>query len=142
MRPALAALIVLAVAGCAGTHTRMISEARAPVAVQDVRVYHARPEGAIDIAWLESRSGAGFGTQGQRDAALLRLRREAGKLGGNGVLVLGGDRMASPLGVGVGVGTYGRHVGASVGGGIPTTQDVVSGIAILVPDPPPEAPAE
>ena len=135
MRTALAALIVLAVTGCAGTRTQMISAARAPVAVQDVRVYSARPDGAIDIAWLESRSAAGFGTQGQRDAALLRLRREAGELGANGVLVLGGDRTASPVGLGVGVGSDGRHGGASVGGGIPTTQEVVNGIAIFVPDP-------
>ena len=133
MRTAFAALFLLAVAGCAGTRTQMISAARAPIPVEDVRVYSARPDGAIDIAWLESRSAAGFGTQGQRDAALLRLRREAGELGANGVLVLGGDRMASPVGLGVGVGSYGRHGGASVGGGIPTTQERVNGIAIYVP---------
>ena len=133
MRTAFAALFLLAVAGCAGTHTQMISAARAPLPVEDVRVYSARPDGAIDIAWLESRSAAGFGTQGQRDAALLRLRREAGELGANGVLVLGGDRTASPVGLGVGVGSYGRHGGASVGGGIPTTQERVNGIAIYVP---------
>ena len=133
MRTAFAALFLLAVAGCAGTRTQMISAARAPIPVEDVRVYSARPDGAIDIAWLESRSAAGFGTQGQRDAALLRLRREAGELGANGVLVLGGDRTASPVGLGVGVGSYGRHGGASVGGGIPTTQERVNGIAIYVP---------
>ena len=133
MRTAFAALFLLAVAGCAGTRTQMISAARAPLPVEDVRVYSARPDGAIDIAWLESRSAAGFGTQGQRDAALLRLRREAGELGANGVLVLGGDRTASPVGLGVGVGSYGRHGGASVGGGIPTTQERVNGIAIYVP---------
>jgi hypothetical protein len=47
--------------------------------------------------------------------------------------VLGRGRGDSPVGIGVGVGSWGSHGGASVGGGIPTTQEYVSGIAVWVP---------
>ncbi len=127
--------VLLACSACAGTTREMISAARPPVSADQVRIYHERPPGAVDIAWLESTSGMGFGTQGQRDAVLDRLRAEAGKLGGNGVLLLGGGRAPSPVGIGVGVGSYGSHGGASVGGGIPTTQEHANGIAIFVPSP-------
>jgi hypothetical protein len=123
----------LIVAGCAGTHTKMLAEARAPVPVDSVRVYDARPAGAVDIAMLEAKSAMGFGTQGQRDAVVARLRREAARLGANGVLLLGGGTAPSPVGLGVGAGRYGSHGGVSVGGGIPTTQEHAHGVAIYVP---------
>lgn len=140
MRPYLipiAFAVAAGLAGCAGTRTQMISEARPAVAESAVNVYYERPPGSIDIAWVESTSGAGFGTQGQLDAVIARLRREAGKLGANGVVVLGRGRTPSPVGMGVGVGagSWGSHGGGgvSVGSGVPLTQETVSGIAVWVP---------
>lgn len=126
--------LLAALAGCAGTHTEMISESRAPVPAESVRVYFQRPPGSVDIAMLDATSGIGFGTQGQRDAVIARLKREAAKLGANGVLLLGGGRGDSGVGIGVGAGSYGSHGGVSVGGGIPTTQEHANGIAIHVPE--------
>jgi hypothetical protein len=137
----LALVLAVTAAGCAGTSRQMIGPARAAIAPESVRIYHARPPGAVDIAHLDARSAMGFGTQGQRDAVVARLQREAAKLGANGVLLLGGGTAPSPVGLGVGVGSYGRHGGASVGGGIPTTQEHASGIAIHVPDPDATPPA-
>jgi hypothetical protein len=130
---ALCACGLLAASGCAGTSRQMLAPARAPVALETVRLYHARPPGAVDIAILDSKSGLGFGTQGQRDAVVERLRREAAALGANGVLLLGGGTAPSPVGFGVGAGSYGRHGGVSVGSGIPTTQEHARGVAIHVP---------
>ena len=136
----LAAVAVAAFAvlpGCAGTSKQMISEARPPVAVETVKFHYTRPAGAVDIAWLESTSALGFGTQGQRDAVLDRIAREAAALGANGVLLLGGGRSDSGVGLGVGVGgghyDHNSGVGVSVGSGIPTTQERVHGVAIWVP---------
>lgn len=141
MGRAIATVVLLALlaglAGCAGTRTQMISEARPPVAAESVRVYYQRPPGAVDIAYLESTSAMGFGTQGQLDATSARIAREAAKLGANGVLVLGRGRTDSPVGLGVGVGAgqydHNSAGGISVGGGIPTTQERIHGIAIWVP---------
>jgi hypothetical protein len=133
----LAAALLLLLAGCAGTSTMMLGQARPPLDPAAVLIYHARPPGAIDIAELDAKSGVGFGTQAQRDAAIERLRREAAALGANGVLLLGGGSDRGPVGVGVGgsSGHYDRHGGSSVGVGItiPTQQARAHGVAIWVP---------
>ena len=77
----------------------------------------------------------GFGTQGQTDAAVARLKREAAALGANGVVLMGVGSSGSPVGMSVGAGTFGSHVGGGVGIGIPTTQKRAAGVAIWVPTP-------
>lgn len=130
-------LLPLLLAGCAGSSTMMIGEARPAVDPAAVQVYYARPPGAIDIAEMDANSAVGFGTGGQRKAAIDRLRREAAKLGANGVLLLGGGSGRGPVDVGVGAGhsnydhNSGTHVG--VGFNIPTEQVYVHGMAIWVP---------
>lgn len=146
-RPArIRALVALAlaacVAGCASTSRVMLGAARPPVDPATVQVYATPPAGAIEIAQLESTSAVGFGTQGQTDAAVARLKREAAALGANGVVLMGVGSSGSPLGVSVGGGSFGRSsaLGGSVG--IPTTQRRAAGVAIYVPPgaAPPETP--
>ena len=136
LRPALF-LVVLALAACAGTSKVMLSQARPPVDPAQVRIYTTPPPGSIEIAQLESSSAVGFGTQGQTDAAVARLKREAAALGANGVILMGVGSSGSPVGMSVGAGSYGSHVGGGVGIGIPTTQKRAAGVAIWVPNPPP-----
>jgi len=64
-----------------------------------------------------------------------RLKNEAARLGANGVVLIGvgGDGGRSPVGVSVGGGSYGGHVGGGIGIGIPTQQKQGAGIAIYVP---------
>ena len=84
--------IVLAaalVAGCAGSSKVMLGQARAPIDPAQVQIYRTPPAGSQEIAQLESKSAVGFGTQGQTDAAVARLKREAAALGANGVVLLG-----------------------------------------------------
>ena len=130
---ALAALL----AGCAGTSKVMLGPARAPIDPAQVRVYTAVPPGAVEIAQLESSSAVGFGTQGQTDAAVARLKREAEALGANGVVLIGVDSSGSPVGMSVGAGSFGRHGGGGLSVGIPTTQKKAAGVAIWVPNPTP-----
>ena len=132
LRPALV-FFVLALAACAGTSKVMLGQARPPVDPAQVRIYTTPPPGSVEIAQLESSSAVGFGTQGQTDAAVARLKREAAALGANGVILMGVGSSGSPVGMSVGAGSYGGHVGGGVGIGIPTTQKKAAGVAIYVP---------
>ncbi|MDV3470060.1 hypothetical protein RZA67_15160 [Stenotrophomonas sp. C3(2023)] len=134
MRCAALAAILLVTAGCASTSKVMLGQARAPINPAEVQIYSTPPAGAIEIAQLESSSAVGFGTQGQTDAAVERLKREAAALGANGVILMGVGSSGSPVGMSVGAGSYGSHVGGGVGIGIPTTQKRAAGVAIWVPD--------
>jgi hypothetical protein len=135
LRSVLATALLLSLAACAGTSRVMLSDARPPVDPATVRIYTAVPPGAIQIAQLDARSAVGFGTQGQTDAVVRRLKNEAARLGANGVVLIGvgGDGGRSPVGVSVGGGSYGGHVGGGIGIGIPTQQKQGAGIAIYVP---------
>ena len=119
-------------AGCASTSKVMLGPARAPVAAEAVRVYVEPPARFEEIARLETESAVGFGTPGQTDSAIARLRREAAALGANGVLLLGVDTVAPPVGVSVGTGVARRHVGIFGSVGIPTSQRRAVGVAIWV----------
>jgi hypothetical protein len=126
------ALSTLLLAGCASTHRVILAPPRPAIAVEQVKVYHVAPKRFEEIARLESSSAIGFGTPGQTDAAIARLRREAAKLGANGVLLLGVGSVAPPVSVGVGTGVHRSHVGIYGGFGVPTTQRQAVGVAIHV----------
>ncbi|KRG73576.1 hypothetical protein ABB28_10425 [Stenotrophomonas chelatiphaga] len=132
-----AAAVLLLVAGCASTSRVMLGQARAPIDPAQVQVYSTPPAGSVEIAQLESSSAVGFGTQGQTDAAVARLKRDAAALGANGVILMGVGSSGSPVGMSVGAGSYGSHVGGGLGIGIPTTQRKAAGVAIWVPNPQP-----
>lgn len=134
MRWAAAAAVLFMLVGCASTSRVMLGKARAPIDPALVQVYSTPPAGAVEIAQLESSSAVGFGTQGQTDAAVARLKRDAAALGANGVVLMGVGSSGSPVGMSVGAGSYGSHVGGGLGIGIPTTQRRAAGIAIWVPD--------
>ncbi|MFC5570369.1 hypothetical protein ACFPN1_09900 [Lysobacter yangpyeongensis] len=128
----LIAVLMLTLAACASTHHVMLGQARPAIDPAQVKVYQVPPKHYEEIARLDAKSGVGFGTQGQINSAIDRLAREAAKLGANGVILLGVDQTGSPVSLGVGGGSFGRHGGASVGMGIPTAQQRAEGIAIYV----------
>ena len=132
-RIATAMFAAMLVAGCASSSKVMLGQARAPVDPAQVQVYRTAPAGAQEIAQLESKSAVGFGTQGQTDAAVARLKREAAALGANGIVLIGVGSSGSPVGMSVGAGSYGRHSGGGLSMGIPTTQKQAAGVAIYVP---------
>src|SRR5690606_27385279 len=97
-----ASLAALALAGCAGTSKVMLGQARPPIDPSQVQIYSVPPPGSQDVAQLEASSAVGFGTQGQTDAAVARLKREAAALGANGVVLMGVGSSGSPVGMSVG----------------------------------------
>ncbi|TDB27461.1 hypothetical protein ATCM_07180 [Stenotrophomonas sp. ATCM1_4] len=130
---AIALGLALATGGCASTSKVMLGQARTPVDPATVQIYSTPPAGAVEIAQLESSSAVGFGTQGQTDAAIARLKREAAALGANGVILMGVGAGGSPVGMSVGAGSYGRHSAGGLSVGIPTQQKRAAGVAIWVP---------
>ena len=134
-RVALPLLLACLVGGCASTSRVMLGQAYAPTDPAQVRIYTTPPPGSVEIAQLESSSAVGFGTQGQTDAAVARLKREAAALGANGVVLMGVGSTPSAGGMSVGAGSFGSNVagGIGIGIGIPTTQKRAAGVAILVP---------
>ena len=133
-RVALPLLLACLVGGCASTSRVMLGQAYAPTDPAQVRIYTTPPPGSVEIAQLESSSAVGFGTQGQTDAAVARLKREAAALGANGVVLMGvGSSGASGGGVSVGGGSWGSSSYGGVGIGIPTQQKKAVGVAIWVP---------
>lgn len=130
-------LAVIAIAAtltaCAGTSKVMLGQPRAAIDASQVQIYSTPPPGSVEIAQLEASSAVGFGTQGQTDAAVARLKREAAALGANGVILMGVGSSGSPVGMSVGAGSYGRNTAGGIGIGIPTTQKKAAGVAIYVP---------
>lgn len=127
---ALATLLLLS--GCASTSHQMIGQARPAISPDQVKVYQAAPRQFEEVARITATSGVGFGTQGQTESAIARLKKDAASLGANGVLILGMGTVGSPVGIGVGGASYGSHGGAGVSAGIPTAQRQVEGMAIYV----------
>lgn len=132
MRAVLVLTLTLVLAACAGVQVVPLGPAQAPVVPERVRVYPGPPKRYQQIARIETRSAIGFGTQGQTDAVIARLRREAARLGADGVILLGVGTAPAPVGVGIGTGMARRHVGVYGSVGLPTAQRHAVGIAIRV----------
>lgn len=135
-------LPLLVLAGCA-TSAMVTGRVRPPIDPAQVRVYTVPPPGGFEqIAQLESQSGAlVYGEQNKLNSVLSNLRKQAAKLGANGVLLVGTENGVGGGGtsVGVGGGSFGGHGygGASVGVDITPRKKYGHGIAIYVPNPPP-----
>ncbi|MEN1941298.1 hypothetical protein WCE39_09415 [Luteimonas sp. MJ174] len=138
-----AASAVLLLAGCASSHI-LTGTPRAPIDPALVRVYHGAPGVPYEeVALLETSSGAfTYGEQNKTDSVLRKLREEAASLGANGILFQGTAEGYGGGGVSVGAGT--GRVGSrsfssgGVGVNISPRQKHARGVAIYLPNPPPE----
>jgi hypothetical protein len=143
-RPFLLLPLVL-LAGCA-TSAMVTGRVRPPIDPAQVRIYQAPPPGGFEeIAQLETQSGAfTYGEQNKLDSVLENLRKQAAKLGANGVLLVGTENGRGGGGTSVGVsgGSFGSHSYGGVGVGVDITprRKYAHGIAIHVPNPPPPEP--
>ena len=135
-RAAIVAVTLLA-AGCVTSHV-IVGKVRPAISPDQVQLYVHPPASKYEeIAILDSssRHSMSFTAQGKTDAVINRLKREAAKLGANGVLLQDvGDQATGSGGVGVGTGLSGGH--GSVGLGF-SSSDVVyarsgRGLAIYV----------
>ncbi len=133
-------VLVLLLAGCASSHV-LTGTPYPPIDPSQVRIYYGPPPGGYEeIARLDVSSG-GFtwGEQNKTNAVMARLRREAARLGANGVLFQGtaDGYGGGGVSVGAGVGRGGGRTFTSGGVGVDISprQKYASGIAIRVREP-------
>lgn len=137
------AATMLALAACASSHV-LTGTPRPPIDPSQVRIYYGPPPGGYEeIARLEVASGSfTYGEQNKSNAVIAKLRKEAAKLGANGVLFQGtaDGYGGGGVSVGGGAGRYGghTHTGVGVGVNISPQQKYANGIAVWVANPPPE----
>jgi hypothetical protein len=107
---------VLAITACASGSSVVTGTTRAPIASEQVRLYLEPPADFEVIGLVNASSDAGWNEQGSMDYAIEELKRQAAKLGANGVLIVSsGDTTTA-------VGRY----------AIPVTAKTVQGRAIFV----------
>jgi hypothetical protein len=140
MRIFLTALLCLALSACASS-ALVTGSPRPPIDPSQVRVYFSAPPGGFEeIALLESNSGAfTYGEQNKMNSVVAKLRKEAAKLGANGVLFRGtADGYG---GGGMSVGAGGGRIGGrgfssgGIGVDISPRQKYARGVAIYVANP-------
>jgi hypothetical protein len=137
--PALAGVLVsAAVIGCASTHTALVGQPRPPISPESVQIFLEPPKVRYEqIANLTASSRGSFAvtTHAKIDKVIERLKKEAARLGANGVLLHGVDsRSAGSLGAGVSTESETGHspYGLGFGTSVFLSQESGSGVAIFV----------
>ena len=110
------AAIALLLAGCASGSAIVTGNVRAPVDPHSVKIYTRPPAEFEEIAIVKAGSDAGWTQQESVNYALEELKKQAAKLGANGVVITS-------------TGTQAGVVGTPVNGGgtivVPTETEVV-----------------
>lgn len=119
----LPAILVLAIAGCASGSSIVTGAKRAPVAPESVKIYLQPPPIFEVIGLVNASSDAGWTEQGSMDYAIEELKKQAAKVGANGVLLVStADRTSTMIG----------SMGAGLVYAVPVTTKSIQGRAIFV----------
>lgn len=114
---------MLAIAACASGSTIVTGTKRAPIAAEQVKLYHEPPAEFEVIGLVSASSDAGWTEQGSVEYAIAELKNQAAKLGANSVLLVAtGDKTTTVMG---GYGTGFLYA-------VPVTAKTVQGRAIFV----------
>ncbi len=119
-------LVLLAsIPGCATGSAVVTGQARPPIDPSQVQIYLDPPSDYETIGLVEASSDVEFSSQAALDRAVNELKKQAAKIGANGVLLLGTSTESDGS-----VGYYSGGVFYSAD----TEKKVVRGKAILVAD--------
>jgi hypothetical protein len=139
MAPGVAIVLASAsVIGCAVTHTALVGQPRPPISAESVQIFLEPPKVRYEqIANLTASSRGSFAVtmHAKIDKVIERLKKEAARLGANGVLLHGVDsRSAGSLGAGVSTESETGHspYGLGFGTSVFLSQESGSGVAIYV----------
>lgn len=119
-------LVVLAIAACASGSAIVTGTTRPAVAPAQVKLYLEPPTEFEVIGLVSASSDAGWTEQGSLDYAIAELKKQAAKLGANGVLIVATGETTSTMVVGHGTGNVYS---------VPVTAKTVQGRAIFVKAP-------
>jgi hypothetical protein len=131
-------LVTAALAGCTTTRAVLVGQARPPMSPASVQIFLEPPKARYqEIANLtaSSRGSLTLTTHGKIDKVIERLKKEAARLGANGVLLHGVDsRSAGSLGAGVSTESETGHspYGLGFGTSVFLSQESGDGVAIYV----------
>ena len=117
--------MVLLLTACASGSAIVTGTVREPIDSNQVKLYTDYPEKYETIGVVKASSDAGWTEQGSQDYAVAELKKQAAKLGANGVVLANVGESNSSI-----VGTYAN-------GGvytIPVSAQTVTGTAIYVGD--------
>jgi hypothetical protein len=132
------ALLIAALAGCVSSQVAVVGRARAAIPPDQVQIFLQPPDSPYEqIANLSASSGGSFALTGPRkiDKVIERLKKEAAKLGANGILLHGvGDQSAGSVGAGISTETNSPHSPYGLGFGASAFffQKSGEGVAIYV----------
>ena len=100
LRPAslLPVVAILTLAACATGSAIVTGNTRDPVAPEQVKIYLDPPAAFETIGLVKATSGAGWTQQGSVEYAIEELKKQAAKLGANGVLLVSSSEKTSGIG--------------------------------------------
>jgi len=131
-------LATAALIGCSATHSALVGQPRPPISPESVQIFLEPPKARYEpIANLSASSRGSFAvtTPGKIDKVIERLKKEAARLGANGILLHGVDsRSAGTLGAGVSTESETGHspYGLGFGTSVFLSQESGNGVAIYV----------
>jgi hypothetical protein len=115
-------LILAALLGCASTRIVMVGQVRPAIAADQVQVFlqpPAAPYEQIANLTASSRGTLTLTSAAKIDKVVERLKREAAKLGANGILLHGvGDQSSGSVGVGLSAESDSGHSPYGLGFGV------------------------
>lgn len=117
--------LLASISGCATGSAVLAGDARPPIDPRQVKIYLEPPSEYKTIGLVEASSAVEFSTQAAQDRAIEELKKQAAKIGANGVLLLSASTQSS--------GTTGYSSGRDFSA-VDTEKKVVSGKAIVVAD--------
>ena len=120
--PTLAAFILI-LSACASGSSIVTGTVRQPINVNQVKLYLDAPENYETIGVVKASSDAGWNQQSSQDYAVEELKKQAAKLGANGVLLSATGENKSTI--------VGTHPNGEIYA-IPITEQTVTGRAIFI----------
>ena len=116
--------LVVIVTGCASGSHIVTGIVRAPIDPESVKLYIDEPEEFETIGIVKASSDAGWTEQGSQDYAVSELKKQAAKIGANGILLLVSGQSTSMV-----IGS--NSVGSSYA--YPVSAQTLTGKAIYIP---------
>jgi hypothetical protein len=130
--------VLAALSGCATSQVAVVGRVRPAISPEQVQIYLQPPDSKYDeIANLSasSRWSHSMTAEGKIDKVIERLKRDAAKLGANGILLHGvGDQAGGSIGAGISTETNSPHSPNGLGFGASAFffQKSGDGVAIYV----------
>jgi len=106
-------VVIAALSGCASSQVAVVGRVRPAISPEQVQIYLEPPASKYDeIANLSASSRWSYSmtAEGKADKVIERLKKDAAKLGANGILLHGvGDQAGGSVGAGISTETNSPH---------------------------------